>query len=262
MGQGYDDLPEWITEGLAVWGSDDVEKRLQLVLCNGIAGGKDPMSALDGIEDLEHNNVDYMEDALAFEWLEMKQAGNLKAFCKQLVKGRPYREIWSELSGMPYDESMIAANTYCRSRVEAALGGDAFEEFQAMRQANEKAMNTSKEAMQDWLEDGGQKRLEDWISNHEEHPAAPMARFCLGRSLAKVGQGEAARELMKSILENDGLRSTLLDDAQLWIGVSYNWDREGENAKSAFGILLRDYTASQAAKQVAGQFQPAPPVTE
>ncbi|MFT5857704.1 MAG: tetratricopeptide (TPR) repeat protein, partial [Verrucomicrobiales bacterium] len=44
MSQGYENLPAWIREGLAVWGSDDVETRMQLVLPNKIAGGKDPMT--------------------------------------------------------------------------------------------------------------------------------------------------------------------------------------------------------------------------
>lgn len=261
MGQAYEDLPTWIKEGLAVWGADDVNTRLQLVLSNKIAGGKDPLSVLDGIDDPDRDVADYLEDALAFEWLETKKPGNVKAFCRQLTSGNPYREIWADLSGMSYAEAMAAANAHCRTRMVAALG-EAYNELVPLRKAHEKSMNAGEEATRKWLEDGGEAALNHWLKANPGHPAEPFARFCLARALARAGRGDESRELLRQILDEDGLRCTLLDDAQFWIGVSYNWERDHAKAGAAFGVLLRDFPASHSAKQVAGQFQPAGPVTE
>lgn len=261
MGQGYENLPEWIKEGLAVWGADDVETRLQLVLCNKITGGKDPFSALDGIEDGDYDEVDYMENALAFEWLEGKKAGNVKAFCRELIAGRPYREVWEELSGLPYQAALAEVDAHCRKRVAAALG-DSLGEFRALRKASEKALNAGEAAAKTWVEAGGREEFEGWIKENVGHPAEPLARLCLARVLARAGEGKEGRKLLEHILEHDSLRCTLLDDAQFWIGISYNWEKDFIGTRDAFGVLLRDYPASHSAKRVAGKFQPAGPVTE
>lgn len=260
MGHPYDDLPVWVREGLAVWGSNDVATRLQLVLCNQIIGGKDPLTVLDGIEDPERNEADYLEDALAFDWLESKQPGNVKAFCRRLVKGESYREIWADLSGMSYAKAMVEANTNCRNRVTTALG-DAYTAFVALHQAQETAINKGKPANEKWLNEGGQAAFEQWLADNPEHPCAPFARFCLARSFITAGKYAPGRRLLQQILDEDALRSTILDDAQLWIGVSYNWEQDSANAAAAFGVLLRDFSCSQSAKQVAGKFPAAGPVT-
>ena len=261
MGQGYENLPGWIKEGLAVWGADDVETRLQLVLCNKMTGEKDPFSVLDGIEDGEYDEADYMENPLAFEWLEERKAGNVKAFCRELIAGRPYREIFEELSGLPYEEALKGADAYCRKRVREALG-DSLDEFVALRAASKKALNAGEAASKAWLADGGREDLEDWLEKNPAHPAAPLARLCLARVLARAGEGREGRKLLADILAHDGLRCTLLDDAQFWIGVSYNWEKDFIGTREAFGVLLRDYPASHSAKQVAGKFRAAAPVTE
>lgn len=260
IGHPYDDLPVWVREGLAVWGSDDVATRVQLVLCNQIIGGKDPLTVLDGIEDPAREEADYMEDALAFEWLESKKPGNVKAFCARLVKGESYREIWADLSGMSYAAAIVAANTHCRNRVTTALG-DAYTAFKQLHKAHETAINAGKPANEKWLNEGGQAAFEKWLTDHPDHACAPFARFSLARSFLTAGQFAAGRKLLQQILDEDSLRSTLLDDAQLWIGVSYNWEQDSANAAAAFGVLLRDFSCSQSAKQVAGKFPAAGPVT-
>ncbi|MFT7303830.1 MAG: hypothetical protein ACI8UZ_002673 [Akkermansiaceae bacterium] len=55
---------------------------------------------------------------------------------------------------------------------------------------------------------------------------------------------------MNHILKKDEMRSTLLDDAQLWLGVSYNYEGNQEMARKEFGVLLRDFPASSLAKHI------------
>jgi tetratricopeptide (TPR) repeat protein len=260
MGHSYDDLPTWIREGLAVWGSDNVADRVQNVLSNAISADQDPMTVLDGIEDPVHNERDYMEDGLAFDWLESKKAGNVKAFCRRLVKGESYREIWADLSGMKYPQAMTEANAYCQSTVVAALG-DAYTSFAALKKDFNAVINKGADAVQKWLNDGGQARLEKWLTRNPGHVVEPFARLCLAMALINAKQYASGRELLQKVIDNDGSRCSLQDDAQLWIGLSYNHQQDTENMNAAFGVLLRDYTNSSSAKQVAGKFAPAGPVT-
>jgi len=70
------------------------------------------------------------------------------------------------------------------------------------------------------------------------------------------------RKLLKQIIAEDGMTCTLLDDAQYWIGVSYNRQKDVPNYRAAFGVLLRDFSNCSAAKQLIGKLPAAGPVTE
>jgi len=260
MGAPYHDLPQWIREGLALWGSEDVELRLQLVLCNTITGDKDPESVLDGIEDPDHDYRDYLEDVLAFEWLASKDPGNIPAFCRRLVKGEPYREIWADLSGLSYAKAMQEANAHCRRRVREALG-EGYKGFAQLRKESDAVMKRGADTTRTWLAGGGKARFQKWLAGNAGHPAQPMARLSFARSFITAQQYAQGRELLKKVLAEDGCRSTLTDDAQFWIGVSYNHQRDHANARKAFGVFLRDYPSSPYAKQLFGKMQVAGPVT-
>ena len=259
-GQSYHDLPEWIREGLAVWGSETVDSRVTLVLSNSIISGDDPMRMLDGIERVGPDNNDYLEGSLAFEWLEARKAGNVKAFCRRLVKGEPYREIWADVGGASYEESMQLADEHCRRRVKEALG-EAFESFVPLRKGGEAAVAKGGEAVKAWLAEGGEADLKGWIEINPGHAAAPFARFWLGRALIDAGRHDAGRALLQQIIDEDAERCTLLDDAQFFIGYSYNLQRDVK-AREVFSVLLRDFPYSQHAKQFVGQLPPAGPVTQ
>lgn len=258
-GQSYHSLPEWIREGLAVWGSEDVDRRVTLVLADTIVGGGDPMQILDGIEEAEQDNNDYLEGSLAFEWLESRKAGNVKAFCRRLVKGEPYREIWADLGGSGYKDAIALANEHCRRRVKAALG-EAYESFVPLRKGAEAAIAKGGEASKSWLADGGEADFKKWLETHGAHPAAPLGRFWLGRALIEAGSHDPGRALLQQIIDQDAERCTLLDDALFFIGYSYNLQRDPKGHE-AFAVLLRDFPYSTHAKQFVGKLPPAGPVT-
>jgi tetratricopeptide (TPR) repeat protein len=260
MGKSYHDLPEWIREGLAVYGSDDVASRLRLVLSNAIIGGGDPLGVLDGIEDPDHDDRDYLEDGLAFEWLESVKPGNVKEFCRRLVKGDDYRKLWSELGGGGYEDCMAKANAHCRRRVTGALGA-AYPTFVALRKQAETAISQGADATRAFLTDGGERGLSDWLEANRDHAATPFARILLGRALITAGRHEAGRALLQKILDEDAEDCTLLDDAQFFIGFSYNEEGDAPKAHQAFGVLLRDHPRSPHGKQFIGQLAPASPVT-
>ena len=82
----------------------------------------------------------------------------------------------------------------------------------------------------------------------------------LARALIIATNHDAGRGRLRELLAKDVSRSTLDDEAQFWIGVSYNYQRDHENAKKGFGVYLRDYPNSRNAGQIKGKFPPACPV--
>lgn len=261
MGASYHDLPEWIREGLALWGTDDVSTRLNIVLSNAISSGKDPMVTLDGIEDPDHDYRDYMEDALAFEWLASIHKDNVRKFCQRVITGEDYKVVWSDLAGMPYEQAMQAADAHCKRRVEAALG-EAYKSYLPLRAASDRAAQGGAQAAKAWSDSEARTLLEDWIAQNGDHPAAPISRFTLARSLIVAGEHEAGRAVLKVLLDPAKVQSSLMDDAQFWLGVSYNYEKNMEKSKEAFGVLLRDYPNSSNVSQVRGKFPPAEPVKQ
>ena len=67
--------------------------------------------------------------------------------------------------------------------------------------------------------------------------------------------------MLQLIIDEDVDRCTLLDDAQFFIGYSYNLQGDAK-AREAFGVLLRDFPYSVHAKQFIGKLPPAGPVTQ
>jgi hypothetical protein len=258
-GRSYGSLPGWIKEGLAIWGSDDADTRVTLVLANTIVSGGDPMRILDGIEEEGQDNNDFLEGSLAFDFLESRKAGNVKAFCRRQVKGEPYRELWADVVGTSYEKAIALADDYCRQRAKEALG-EAYATFVPLQKGAEAAVAKGGEGAKTWLADGGEADLINWLETHREHPAAPFGRLWLGRALINAGRHDDGRAVLQFIIDEDVERCTLLDDAQFFIGYSYNLQHDAK-ALEAFGVLLRDFPYSVHAKQFIGKLPPAGPVT-
>jgi tetratricopeptide (TPR) repeat protein len=161
---------------------------------------------------------------------------------------------------MTYPQAMTEANAYCHSRVVDALG-DAFTAFATLKKEFNAVINKGSASVQKWLNDGGQTRFEKWLAANQGHAVEPFARLCLAQAFVNAKQYASGRELLQKIIDNDGIRCSFQDDAQLWIGLSYSHQNDNENANAAFGVMLRDYPNFSSAKQVPGNFSPAGPVT-
>jgi hypothetical protein len=196
----------------------------------------------------------------AFDFLESRKAGNVKAFCQRLVKGEPYREIWADVVGTSYEKAIALADEYCRQRVKNALG-EAYATFVPLQKGAEAAVAKGGEAAKAWLADGGEPDLKKWLETNRQHPAAPLGRLWLGRVLIEAGRHDDGRAVLQQIIDEDVERCTLLDDAQFFIGYSYNLQHDPKSLE-AFGVLLRDFPYSVHAKQFIGKLPPAGPVTQ
>lgn len=258
MGQSYLNLPKWVREGLAVYGARQTDDRVCAVLGGRVFSGKDPRGVLDGIDDADHTSDDYVEDALAFAWLEKRKTGAVAAFCKRLLAGEAFDKLFAELAGMAFEPALEAAAKAIAADIEARLG-KAEKELVSLQ--DEQLAATSRKQDAKWAKDTGIARFSAWLEANPGHVLEPNARYRLGRaciSAQDYAQGRKWLELVRA----DEDRCTLTDDAQYWIARSFELEGKAEQAEAAYGVLLRDYCWSSYAANLKDQYKAAGPVKE
>ncbi len=261
MGQAYHDLPEWIREGLAQWVADQLEGRIATTLNNKVFSGKDPLDVLDGVADPIHNLGDYLEDVLAFEWLENQKKGNVASFCQGIVKGKPWREVLAAASGLDAAEALRQMDRHCRNRLTNALGTGG-RDATSLRDTFYAEGRRGGNSFKVWLKEKGVPGFSKWLDDNPGHVLQPFMWFFKGRGLILTGKPAEGRKWMARILETGSSRSTLCDDALFWEGYAFQLEGNRDGAARSFGILLRDYSWSRSSAKVRGKFKPAGPETE
>lgn len=254
MGEAYLNLPHWVREGLAVYGASQLEDRLAAIVGGEFFAGREPRDVLDGIDDADHDTNDYLEDAAAFLWLEGRKQGAVHAFCRRVLKGEHYGKLYAELAGVPLREALDTAALFARELINERMGKG---EAQLAKIRAEDTRNADKAR---WLESTGQAQYEAWLKDNPDHPLTANARYSLGKALVLARRFEEGRKYLQQVCDLDQLRSTICDDAQYWIARSYEDAGETDNAKAAWGVLLRDYSWSRQAIANRNRYQPAGPV--
>ncbi len=260
LGQQYLKLPKWVKEGLAVWAAGEGENRIAAIISNQMFMQAKLASLCDGIE-VNRDLNDYLENYLAFAWLESRGAGNVKRFAQRLYGGEDYDKVFADLAGMPFTAAMNAANAYCRQQIKTRAGAG-WEELRQIRQRDFAMRKNGMEAYAAWSGGRGAELYTGWLRTHPNHVLAANARYRLGQALVLGRHFERARTVLQEILKRDLQRSSLGDDAAYWIAESYRREGHEEEAKKAFGVLLRDFAAYRAARNVPQTYKPAGPVTK
>ena len=260
MGRSYDDLPDWITEGLAQWAADQLDRRMVSKLNSETFSGKDPFSQLNGVANPTHGVGDYLEDVLAFEWLEKQKTGNVKTFSQGLVKGEPWRKLLAATSGLDADQALRRMDRYCRDRVAGELG-TAGRDVVTLRNTYYARGSKGSAILKAWLRKEGNPRFTEWLDEHPKHVLGPVVRFYRGRGLILSGSLVQGREELRQVIEaRDG--NSLRDDALFWEGYAFQQEKRMAEAARSFRVLLRDYSWSNSAPKVRGKFKPAGPEVE
>ncbi|MBE7492715.1 MAG: outer membrane protein assembly factor BamD [Planctomycetes bacterium] len=258
MGQRYLDLPKWVREGLAVYGARQTEDRVHAVLSNEFFAGNDPRRVLDGIDDPDHDVTDYVEDALAFVWLESRRKGAVHEFCKRLCAGEDWDKLFAELAGMDLRRALDTAAREIHADLDRRLG-DGERELRSIQSEQAAAQARRDEA--NWAATKGIARYEAWLDAHKDHLLAQVARYRLARALIAAGRHEQARRIL-AVVAADELRSTLTDDAVFWTARSFEIEGKSDQARAAWGVLMRDYSWCSYAVARKDTHTPAGPVKE
>lgn len=258
MGQTYLNLPKWVKEGLAVYGSKQLQDRQCAILGTAFFGGRKTQDLIDGIDDNDRDFNDYLEDALAFEWLNKQNPKGVQQFCNALLNGTDYQSAFAKAAGTTYAKAIAAVNDYIQSHVDELLGDAAKSLAEIKATANSKMRAKRVGAFEEWLKNEGAKKLEDWLKANPNHAYAANARYRLGKYHVLAGEYETGRKWLKQVVKKDYARSVLADDAQYWIAISHAREGNPLLADDAYGVLLRDYSWCSYAQKLNGKYSPAP----
>jgi len=258
MGQAYIELPKWVREGLAVYGARQLEDRIAALLSNEFFAGGNPRRLIDGIEDADHDVTDYIEDAMAFAWLEARKKGAVHAFCKRLCAGESYQKLFAELAGMEYAAAIKTAEESIRADIEKRLGTP---ETELKSIQSEQAAAQGRGQEEKWARDSGVEKYAAWLKANPAHVLAAVARYRMARAMLAAKQYDKARAEFELVVADD-MRCTQADDARYWIGRGYELEGKTAESEAAYGVLLRDYSWCGYAAQVQAAHKPAGPVKE
>lgn len=102
--ESYGKFPEWMMEGIAVYGANQLEKRARLIRFEA-AEKKTPEQLVNGLKDKGMSMYDYPEAALAIEYIKVKYGvGKVKALTVGLcTPGKDYKELIHDVTGEDFD---------------------------------------------------------------------------------------------------------------------------------------------------------------
>ncbi len=257
MGRSYDALPAWVREGLAVYAAGQMDDRVAAIVSNQVFTGKPLAGLVNGLETRRHDFVDYLEDVLAFDWLEGRRRGAVRDFTARLLGGEDHQAAFSAASDLPFDEAVRAAEQHARERVNEVVGDDgrAYERIRARLFAAAKAGR-----LVAWLQGPDAVWLRSFVVARPRHALAPNARYRLGRALVETGHGAEGRPMLQHVVDVDLARTSIADDAAYWIARSYEKDGDATKAREAWSVFLRDFAWARQTKEAPPDVKPAGPL--
>ncbi len=259
MGQAYLDLPRWIREGLAMHAAGQAEGRAAQIVSNAVFAGQDPTKIVDALDSPRRDYDDYLVDGLAVEWLAGRRPGAVKDFTARLLRGEAPEAAFAAAAGLPFEQAREQAEEHCATWVLAALGAP-YDEYRALAREGADAAKKGDAAAAEWVAADGGARWKRWIEANPDHVLAPLGRYRYGKALVLAGRHEEGRALLRHVVDQDSMRSTICDDAACWIARSFEKEGDAARAAEAFGVLLRDYSWSKTTEEFAGRYAPAGPV--
>jgi TolA-binding protein/predicted TPR repeat methyltransferase len=257
MGLSYNDLPEWIIEGLAQWAAGQLDWRLVSALNSETFSGKDPAGLANGVANPRHDLGDYLEDVLAFEWMERQKPGSVREFATGLIEGNDWSALLAKVTGLRADQALSRMDLHVKERIESAIGPAGWEAL-ALRDTQIAKGKEGAEVLGKWLREEGNRGYADWLENNPEHILRPVIRFYHGRGLILAGDYARGRASLRGLIDSSEV-TTLADDALFWEGYAFQQEKRMADAERSFGILLRDYSWSGNAARIRGGFKPAGP---
>jgi len=112
----YSSLPGWAKEGAAVFLAGQTEYKLYVKLHEDF---DNPLKFINGLESKRHGADDYLEDALAFEFLE-EAYGISDQVLRSVIAGTKIYKAIEKYTGLRKSEFLAAARDYAFKRILTA----------------------------------------------------------------------------------------------------------------------------------------------
>ncbi|MDC1142689.1 hypothetical protein OAU50_06330 [Planctomycetota bacterium] len=260
MGNRYLNMPKWVREGLAVTAADQLSDRTSLVVSNSVFAGRNPLNDLDGLDEASRGPADYIEDGLAFAYLQkIKGKAAVGAFCKTIIddKTRPEQAV-EDITGLEFDGFKKQLSEFTLAHLKSVLG-EGYIEYNNIMGSLPKA--ASSDRLAEWYSKSAIPALTKWLETFENHVLVPNVLYKRGQYLILTKEYAAGRESLQKVIDEHQLTTSICDDSFGWICRSYDREKKPELAKVAWGEFLRDYNWAKTAIEASSRFKAAGPVT-
>jgi hypothetical protein len=185
-------LPIWVREGSAGWGAGEVPMRLRGSVCH-LKRSADEI--LDGLERREyeatfHQGQDYLEDALAFDYVARVQGmDKVRELYTHIAAGVNPELAFEKVTGLPWGEVKIRMDEFAR-RVIAEV--DCTKKVQWSTGIKSLLRNER------YIE--ARDQLQAFVEQYPQSPKAPLALLWLGRCQLALRSLPKALDAFENVL--------------------------------------------------------------
>ena len=116
----YASMPKWAREGSAVYLSNQIEEKEKAFLFRDSMSIDHLLDLFNGLEGA-HSFLDYLEDALAFEYLDTLSSGTVVKVLAQVMNGKSIYDAISSSTGLSKSDFLTKATQYGRAKMEQLI---------------------------------------------------------------------------------------------------------------------------------------------
>jgi tetratricopeptide (TPR) repeat protein len=132
MGEnGYRAIPQWIREGLAVWGADQLRERAKNIIANAFLEHRNFDWILNEVGDFDHPLDYYLTVALAFDYIQYNYSEEVvRRLVVEIVEGRNPYAAFRTVTGLSMSELESECHVFVRLYFKRVLFESGYIEFQ------------------------------------------------------------------------------------------------------------------------------------
>ena len=229
-GPRYRRIPKWFIEGSAVWVAEQIRLKGKRDLVVALFRYQGMARLCDGIDSPRHGFADYMEDGLAFEWLEKRNG--LEAVHRviaSVMKGEKPAKAFARESGLPWSEVRGEMQKHSVAFLQALMEEGGYPALRPTRYAYQMCVSRISDCAP-VLSD-----LEDFLKERPDSFLVPVVWNRIGRIHGSAGRFEEAIHAFEIAIR---LQPYLRLDLNYSLGKLNMEAKHYERARACFEALL------------------------
>jgi tetratricopeptide (TPR) repeat protein len=227
MGSKHKQVPDWFREGIAVWGSKQLDEKLAINIPQ--VSKRKFESLLNGFNDKKHNLNDYLEDALLFEYAYNKSGQKgIHDVIKRVVNGEKPRQAFSAVIEQPWKNIESDFQKFALSQIQKHAQKNGIDSFEQAEKLYVEKSPKAKDSLNSFLE------------TYQSSFYRPIVYLYVGRILN--GEGNYQEAMQAYDLVDTSHAIFLADDLQVLRGQCLARQGKTQEAIALLQHFLDSYT--------------------
>ena len=187
-GNWHRSIPSWFMEGSAVWVADQIRLKGKRDLLMSVISCQGTERLYDGIDNSRHTFDDYMEDALAFEWLGRKNGVEaVHRVVASVMNGEEPAKAFARESGLPWSAVRRKMRAHSAAYLKALMEEGGYPALRSTRERFRMCLDRVSDACAPVLRD-----LEVFLKERPDSFLVPAAWYRIGRIHWQAGRLDEA----------------------------------------------------------------------